>query len=52
MSEKNVPTRRGGLQVMARLVGLVRPLAGFMALAILMGLAGHLCASAITVLAG
>ena len=52
MSEKNVPTRRGGLQVMARLVGLVRPLAGFMAFAILMGLAGHLCASAITVLAG
>ena len=52
MSEKNVPTRRGGLQVMARLVGLVRPLAGFMALAILMGLVGHLCASAITVLAG
>ena len=52
MSEKNVPARRGGLQVMARLVGLVRPLAGFMALAILMGLAGHLCASAITVLAG
>ena len=52
MSEKNVPTRRGGLQVMARLVGLVRPLAGFKALAILMGLAGHLCASAITVLAG
>lgn len=52
MSEKNVPTRRGGLQVMACLVGLVRPLAGFMALAILMGLVGHLCASAITVLAG
>ena len=52
MSEKNVPARRGGLQVMARLVGLVRPLAGFMALAILMGLVGHLCASAITVLAG
>lgn len=52
MSEKNAPTRRGGLQVMARLVGLVRPLAGFMALAILMGFVGHLCASAITVLAG
>lgn len=52
MSEKNVPTRRGGLQVMARLVGLARSLAGFMVLAILMGLVGHLYASAITVLAG
>lgn len=44
--------RRGGLTVMARLVGLVRPLAGFMVLAILMGLLGHVCATAITVLGG
>ncbi|HJA00723.1 MAG TPA: thiol reductant ABC exporter subunit CydC [Candidatus Collinsella stercoripullorum] len=35
---------------MARLVGLVRPLAGYMALAVAMGLAGHLCATALTVL--
>ena len=42
--------RRGGFTVMARLVGLVRPLAGYMALAVAMGLAGHLCATALTVL--
>ena len=44
--------RRSGYQVMARLIGLVKPLAGFMALAIAMGLAGHLCAAALTVLGG
>lgn len=42
--------RRGGFAVMARLMGLVRPLAGYMALAVAMGLAGHLCATALTVL--
>ena len=40
------------MRVMLRLVGLVRPLTGFMALAILMGVAGHACAAAITVLGG
>ncbi len=44
--------RRSGFTVMARLIGLVKPLAGFMVLAILMGLAGHLCASFITILGG
>ena len=44
--------RRSGFAVMARLIGLVEPLAGFMALAVLMGLAGHLCASFITILGG
>lgn len=44
--------KRSGFQVMLRLVGLVRPLAGFMALAILLGLAGHLCAAFLTVLGG
>lgn len=44
--------RRSGFTVMARLVSLVRPLTGFMVLAILMGLAGHLCASFITILGG
>lgn len=43
---------RSGFQVMARLVGLVRPLAGYMALAVLAGLAGHLCAAFLTVLGG
>ena len=44
--------RRSGWTVMRRLIGLVRPLAGFMVLAILMGLAGHLCASLITIFGG
>lgn len=38
--------------VMARLIGLVKPLTGFMVLAVVMGLAGHLCASFITILGG
>ena len=42
--------KRSGFAVMARLIGLVKPLTGFMVLAILMGLAGHLCASFITIL--
>ena len=37
--------RRNGFQVMARLIGLVKPLTGFMLLAVLMGLIGHLCAA-------
>lgn len=44
--------RRSGLTVMMRLIGLVKPLTGYMALAILMGLAGHLCASFITIFGG
>lgn len=37
---------------MMRLAGLVKPLASYMVLAILMGLAGHLCAAYITVAGG
>lgn len=44
--------KRSGFAVMARLVGLVRPLAGYMALAVTMGLAGHLCATFLTVFGG
>lgn len=44
--------KRNGFTVMARLIGLVKPLAGFMTLAILMGLAGHLCAAFITIFGG
>ena len=44
--------RRSGWNVMARLVVLVRPMVGYMLLAIAMGLAGHLCASFITILGG
>jgi ATP-binding cassette subfamily C protein len=43
---------RSGFQVMMRLVGLVKPLAGYMTLAIIMGLMGHLCASFITIFGG
>ena len=44
--------KRSGLTVMARLVGLVKPLAGYMILAVTMGLVGHLCAAFITVFGG
>lgn len=44
--------RRSGFMVMARLIGLVKPLTGYMILAITMGLIGHLCASFITILGG
>ena len=44
--------RRSGLAVMARLIGLVKPLTGYMVLAIAMGLIGHLCAAFITILGG
>ena len=44
--------KRNGFIVMARLIGLVKPLTGFMILAILMGLIGHLCAAFITVFGG
>lgn len=44
--------RRNGFVVMASLIGLVRPLTGFMLLAIFMGLIGHLCAAFITIFGG
>ena len=44
--------KRSGFQIMARLIGLVKPLSGYMILAILMGLVGHLCAAFITVFGG
>ena len=44
--------RRSGPKVMAGLIGMVRPLLGFMALAVLMGCAGNLMATFITVLGG
>ena len=44
--------RRSGFTVMARLIGLVRPLTGFMLLAVAMGLIGHLLAAFITILGG
>lgn len=44
--------RRSGFTVMRKLAGLIRPLAGFMVLAVLMGLAGNLAATFITILGG
>ncbi len=44
--------RRSGFVVMTRLIGLVKPLTGYMLLAILMGLVGHLCATFITIFGG
>lgn len=40
--------KRNGFHVMAKLIGLVKPLTGYMILAIVMGVAGHLCATWIT----
>lgn len=44
--------KRSGLNVMTQLIGLVRPMLGFMLLAIAMGLLGNLCATFITVFGG
>ena len=44
--------KRSGFQIMGRLIGLVKPLTGYMILAITMGLIGHLCAAFITVFGG
>ncbi len=41
--------KRSGFKVMTRLAGLVKPLIGFMVLAIIMGVVGNLCASFITI---
>ena len=49
--EAQIMNKRSGFQVMRRLIGLVRPLTGYMLLAIAMGLIGHLCAAFITVAA-
>lgn len=44
--------KRSNLSVMMRLIGLVKPLVGYMLLAIFMGLVGHLCAAGITIFGG
>lgn len=48
----NSVKKRSGFEIMMRLIGLVKPLAGFMLLAIIMGLIGQLCASFITIFGG
>ena len=42
--------RRSGIQVMGKLIGLVKPLAGYMILAILLGVLGNMVAIAIPIL--
>lgn len=52
--EERVKTmkKRSNLKVMANLIKLVRPLIGYMVLAVLMGIAGFLCATFITIFGG
>lgn len=44
--------KRSNLEIMAKLIGMVRPLLGYMILAITLGLIGHLLAFFITIFAG
>ncbi len=44
--------RRSGIQIMGKLIGLIRPLMHVMAAAIVLGVIGYLCAIFLTVLAG
>lgn len=44
--------KRSNLEIMAKLIGMVRPLLGYMLLAITLGLIGHLLATFITIFAG
>lgn len=51
MSE-NIPRRRSAIQIMMKLIGLVKPLLHIMLIAIVFGVAGYLCAIFLTILAG
>lgn len=44
--------RRSGIQIMGKLIGLIRPLMHVMAAAIVLGVTGYLCAIFLTVLTG
>lgn len=44
--------RRSGIQIMGRLIGLVKPLLPIMIVAITLGVVGYLCAIFLTILAG
>ena len=48
----NGEKRRSGLEIMMKLIGLVKPLFHVMIAAVLLGTAGYLCAIFITILAG
>ena len=47
-----VMNKKSNLNIMMRLIGLVKPLTGYMLLAITMGVMGNLCASFITIAGG
>ena len=44
MERKQKDVKRTGIQVMLKLIGLVRPLIGVMVLAVFLGVTGFLCA--------
>ena len=44
--------KRSAIGIMARMIGLVKPLAGFMCLAVFLGVCGFLCAEFITIMGG
>lgn len=48
----NANNRRSGLQVMCGLIGMIKPLLGYMIIAIIMGCIGNLMATFITILGG
>lgn len=52
MQMEETEMKRSGFHVMIRLIGLVRPLTGYMILAVAMGVVGHLCATFITIFGG
>ena len=52
MTKARTVKSRSGFRVMVELIGLVKPLSGYMCLAIFSGLLGHLCAAFITILGG
>ncbi|MDO4307652.1 MAG: ABC transporter ATP-binding protein [Eubacteriales bacterium] len=52
-TQKNTENRRrGAIAIMAQLIGLVKPLLHIMVAAIILGVAGYLCAIFLTILAG
>lgn len=52
MTEKNTAKRRSALKIMGQLIGLVKPLLHMMLLAIVLGVAGYVCAISLTILGG
>ena len=52
MGREELWMKRSGFNIMTSLIGLVKPLTGYMILAVAMGVTGHLCASFITVFGG